>query len=111
MKTPSPGAIRAYSKEYDTQSPAGRNVHEGFAGGGRVASDLKPSNPSPHGGERMLRPRQQLRDEVDRMTGKAKVYDKQAADAKANRKEAEAEGTRYAAGGMVRRGYGKARGC
>ena len=37
--------------------------------------------------------------------------DKQAADAKANRKEAEAEGQRYKAGGMVRRGWGKARGC
>jgi hypothetical protein len=95
MKTPSPGAIRAYSKEYDTQSPAGKNVHEGFAGGGRVSPDLKPSNPSPYGGERMLRPGQKLR------------------DAKANRKEAEAEGRRYAAGGMVgckqTRGFGKAR--
>jgi len=37
--------------------------------------------------------------------------DKQAADAKANRKEAEAEGQRYKAGGMVRRGWGKARGA
>jgi hypothetical protein len=41
MKTPSPGAIRAYSKEYDTQRPAGKNVHEGFAAGGM------PSSPPP----------------------------------------------------------------
>ena len=73
--------------------------------------DLKPSNPSPYGGERLLQPRKQMGDEIDRMTGKAKIYDKQAADAKANRKEAEAEGQRYAAGGMVRRGFGKARGA
>jgi hypothetical protein len=32
-----------------------------------------------------------IRDEADRITGKSKVYDKQAADAKANRKESEAE--------------------
>lgn len=52
---------------------------------------LKPSNASPYGGERLLRPKQQIVDEIDRMTGKAKVYDKQAADAKANRTEAEQE--------------------
>jgi hypothetical protein len=124
----------------------------GYQAGGQVRRELKPSDPSPYGGERLLRPRQQIRDEIDRFTGKAKVYDKQAADAKANRLEAEREGTRYktggsvkapspgaikaysreydtispagknvhednrtknryAAGGMVRRGYGKARGA
>jgi hypothetical protein len=36
VKAPSPAAIRSYSREYDTQSPAGRNVHEGFAAGGMV---------------------------------------------------------------------------
>lgn len=36
VKAPSPAAIKAYSKEYDTIRPAGRNVHEGFAGGGMV---------------------------------------------------------------------------
>ena len=52
---------------------------------------LKPSNASPYGGERLLRPKQQIMNEIDRMTGKAKIYDKQAADAKANRTEAEQE--------------------
>lgn len=28
VKAPSASAIKAYSREYDTQSPAGRNVHE-----------------------------------------------------------------------------------
>lgn len=28
VKAPSPAAIRAYSKEYDTITPAGKNVHE-----------------------------------------------------------------------------------
>lgn len=39
--------------------------------------------------------------------------EKDAENAKANRKEAEAEGQRYAGGGTVktRRGYGKARGA
>ena len=37
--------------------------------------------------------------------------DKAAARAAANRKEAAAEGQKYKAGGMVRRGYGKARGA
>jgi hypothetical protein len=62
---------------------------------------IKPSNESPYGGERLLHPKKQIMDEIDRMTGKAKVYDKQAADAKANRKEAEAEGQKYARGGMT----------
>lgn len=55
-------------------------------------------------------------DEVDRITGKDKVYDKQAADAKANRKEMEKEGTgnstaKYARGGRVTgfKGYGAAK--
>ena len=65
----------------------------GYARGGRVATlEEGPVQPI----------RKQMRDEIDRMTGKAKVYDKQAADAKANRKEAEAEGTRYARGGSVK---------
>lgn len=51
-KAPSQAAIKAYSREYDTISPAGKNVHE----------DNRTKN-------------------------------------------------RYAAGGMVRRGYGKARGA
>jgi hypothetical protein len=72
---------------------------------------IKPSNESPYGGERLLRPKEQMQDEIDRMTGKAKVYDKQAADAKANRKEAEAEGQKYAKGGRVTgyKGYGIAK--
>jgi hypothetical protein len=36
VKAPSTAAIKAYSKEYDTQRPAGKNVHEGFAAGGMV---------------------------------------------------------------------------
>ncbi len=115
----------------------------GYAAGGRVPT--LEEGPMKHW-------RKHIGDEVDRLTGKSKVYDKQATDAKANRKEAEAEGTRYAtggvakapsqaaikaysreydtispagknvhednrtknryaAGGMVRRGYGKARGA
>lgn len=103
VKAQSPAAIKAYSKEYDTISPAGKNVHERFAGGGRVAVlEEGPVQPI----------RKQMGDEMDRLTGKSKVYDKQAADAKANRKEAEAEGRRFAAGGLVgtqSRGFGKAR--
>jgi hypothetical protein len=76
-----------------------------------ATNDLKVPNESPYGGERLLQPKKQLADEIDRMTGKSKVYDKQAADAKANRKEAEAEGQRYKQGGLVRRGFGKARGA
>ena len=63
---------------------------------------IKVSDESPYGGERLLRPKEQLKDELDRMTGKAKMYDKQAADAKANRKEAEKEGQKYAKGGVTR---------
>lgn len=39
----SPAAIRAYSREYDTISPAGRNVHEGrgYAKGGLVATQSR----------------------------------------------------------------------
>ena len=59
----------------------------------------------------MLRPREQLRDEWDRVTGKAKLYDKQAADAKANRKEAEKEGQKYAKGGKVSSASKRADGC
>ena len=36
VKAPSQAAIKAYSREYDTIRPAGRNVHEGFAKGGKV---------------------------------------------------------------------------
>jgi len=52
MKTPSPGAIKAYSKEYDTQSPAGRNVHEDnrtkrrYAGGGYVKAQDAAGGPA-----------------------------------------------------------------
>jgi hypothetical protein len=63
---------------------------------------IKPSNESPYGGERLIQPKQQMMDELDRMTGKAKLYDKQAANAIANRKEAEKEGQKYAKGGYVR---------
>ncbi len=63
---------------------------------------IKPSNESPYGGERLIQPKQQMMDELDRLTGKAKLYDKQAADAIANRKEAEREGQKYAKGGVTR---------
>jgi len=36
VKVPSKAAIKSYSREYDTQRPAGKNVHEGFAAGGMV---------------------------------------------------------------------------
>lgn len=42
---------------------------------------------------------------------KQQKLDKEAKDAALNRKEAEAEGQRYKKGGLVRRGYGKARGA
>jgi hypothetical protein len=69
---------------------------------------LKPSDESPYGGERLLRPKQQMMDEIDRMTGKAKIYDKQAADAKANRTEAEQEALDNALDAMVRKKEDKA---
>ena len=62
---------------------------------------IRPSNESPYGGERLIQPKQNMMDELDRLTGKAKLYDKQAADAIANRKEAEREGQKYAKGGMT----------
>ena len=62
-------------------------------------------------GEKLLNPVRDIRETIGRITGANAKADKQAADAKANRKEAEAEGQRYKAGGMVRRGWGKARGA
>ncbi len=61
--------------------------------------------------------RQRVGDAMDKTFNVGHVRDKMqaekaAADAKANRKEAEAEGQRYAAGGLVgkqSRGFGKAR--
>ena len=44
VKAPSQAAIKAYSREYDTIRPAGRNVHEDnrtkrrFSGGGTVST-------------------------------------------------------------------------
>ena len=62
---------------------------------------LKTPNESPYGGERLLQPKKQFGDELDKLTGKDKVYDKQAKDAKENRKEAEAEGVKFAKGGKI----------
>ena len=91
------------ARSMDVRSNRRKGVSdEAYRSGGAVnAPDLKPSNPSPYGGERLLQPRKQAMDEIDRFTGKAKVYDKQAADAKANRKEAEAEGQKYKSGGRA----------
>jgi hypothetical protein len=72
------------------QPPAGRK------------DTIRPSNESPYGGERLIQPKQQMMEGLDRMTGKDKLYDKQAADAIANRKEAEKEGQKYAKGGVTR---------
>jgi hypothetical protein len=77
-----------------------QRAHEAATRVGRKDT-IKPSNESPYGGERLIQPKQQMMDELDRMTGKAKLYDKQAANAIANRKEAEREGQKYAKGGTA----------